>query len=151
MCQARQHHRSSDCDTAVMVKTADTACVYDSYKAQICHEGVAIARTVAWQVGQGLHLVTTCMSKSNATHVRSIGLVQGQYCSMYTCKLIWLSGTCALKSLSFHKTRKSPRQHSEDHGIKFCMECSGVTVTRHNLACACWERYITDAHYCRVA
>jgi len=41
-----------------MLKTADTACVYDSYEAQICHESVAIARTVACQMGQGLHLVT---------------------------------------------------------------------------------------------
>ena len=136
-----------------MVKTADTACVYDSCKAQICRDSVAIARTVACQVGQGLHLITTCMSKPNATHVRSIGLVQGQHChcSMYTCKLMCPSGTCAHSSLSFIKARKSPRQHSEDHGIEFCMECSDVTVTWHNLACPCWATYITDAHCSSVA
>jgi len=131
------------------VKTSGNACVYDSCKAQICCVSVASTRTVASQGRQGLHLISTCMSKPNATHVRSIGLVQGQYChcSMYTCKLIWPSGTSAHSSLSFIKTRKSPRQHSEDHGIELCMECSEVTVTWHNLACPCLATHIIDA-YC---
>jgi len=114
------------------VKTSGNACVYDSCKAQICCVSVASTRTVASQGRQGLHLISTCMSKPNATHVRSIGLVQGQYChcSMYTCKLIWPSGTSAHSSLSFIKTRKSPRH-----------------VTWHNLACPCLATHIIDA-YC---
>ncbi len=111
------------------MKTSGNACVYDSCKAQVCCVSVASTRTVASQGRQGLHLISTCMSKPNATHVRSIGLVQGQYChcSMYTCKLIWPSGTSAHSSLSFIKTRTSPRQHSEDHGMEVCKKCSGVS------------------------
>jgi len=134
-----------------LVKSADNICVYDSCKVQIRHDSVAITRTVACQVGQGLHLITICVSNPNATNMRS--LVRGRHCncSMYTCKLMCPSGTCALNSLSFTKTRKSPRQHSEDHGIEVCMECSGVTVTWHDLACPCWAKYITDANCSSVA